>query len=313
MQMGEITSKLMPIIILIALGKLMNKKQMMKQSTIDEIKSFIINIALSSVLFIAFVNMELRREYFLVFIMVFITLCIQYILGFLLNRVKWIKHPVVPFITSGCTYGLLGIPLFAALFGIENVGKISILGVGHEFFIWLVFYTIMRMNLRQERISIGIAKAVIKSPTIISIALGILFNMLGLGEWLRSNPIATGVYTTLEYLANLATPLILIIIGYGLNLEKKYMKESLKLLSIRMLSMLSIGYAVKFLVIDKIMQPDILFNYAYFIFFILPPPLSLSIFIGTYSNKENEALTNNTVVLNTVVSISIFALFVILK
>ncbi len=311
--MGEITSKLMPIIILIALGKLMHQKQLMKQSTIDEIKKFIINIALSSVLFLAFINMELRREYFLVFIIIFITLCLQYALGFLLNSVKWIKHPVLPFVTSGCTYGLLGIPLFAALFGIENVGKISILGVGHEFFIWLVFYTIMRMNLRQEKISLGIAAEVIKSPTIISIALGILFNVLGLGEWLRSNPVATGIYTTLEYLSNLATPLILIIIGYGLKLKKKYMKESLKLLAIRMLTMLSISYAVKFLIIDRIMQPDILFNYAYFIFFILPPPLSLSIFIGTYSNKENEELTNNTVVLNTVVSIAIFALFVILK
>jgi|GEM_PF-4925638 len=62
--MGEIISKLIPILCLISLGKLIQKKQLMKQSSIDELKKFIINIALSAVLFIAFINMELKKEYF---------------------------------------------------------------------------------------------------------------------------------------------------------------------------------------------------------------------------------------------------------
>lgn len=311
--MGEIISKLIPILVLIALGKLLHQKELMKQSTIDEMKKFIINFALSAVLFLAFINMELKKEYFLIFLIIFITLCLQFVIGFLLNRIKCIRHPLVPFITAGCTYGLLGIPLYAAIFGIENVGKISILGVGHEFFIWIVFYTVMRMQFTKEKFSISIAKEVVKSPLIISIALGMLFNVLGLGSWIQVNPFAMGLYIALQYLANLATPLILIIIGFGLNLKKNHMKASIKLLIIRMVTMLSVGYAVKFLIIDRIMPPDILFDYAYFTFFIIPPPLSLSLFIGTYSNKENEELANNTVVLNTVVSIVLFVIFVMFK
>lgn len=245
------------------------------------------------------------------FIIIFITLCIQYALGYLINRIKALHHPVVPFITSGCTYGLLGLPLYAAIFGIENVGKISILGIGHEFFVWIIFYTGMRMYYKNEKISWEIGKELIKSPTIISITLGIVFNLLGLGDWLQSSSVSLGIYTTLQYLANLATPLILIIIGFGLNLQKRYMKESLKLLAIRMLVMLTVGYTVKFFIINRIMPADTLFDYAYFVFFIIPPPLSLPIFIGTYSNKENEELANNTVVLNTIVSIALFITFIL--
>ena len=50
--------------------------------------------------------------------------------------------------------------------------------------------------------------------------LGITFNVIGLGIKIQNNPITSGLYATLKSLADLATPLILIIVGYGLKLNE---------------------------------------------------------------------------------------------
>ncbi|AOT72128.1 AEC family transporter [Geosporobacter ferrireducens] len=309
--MADIFARIIPILLLISIGQYFQYKNTFQQSTIDEIKHFITNVALSAVLFIAFINMELKAEYFMVFVIVFILLNVLFFSGFMVSKIKGMNHPLIPFIVTGNSFGLLGIPLFTTVFGAENVGKLSILGVGHEFFIWLVFITILRVKFREEKISFVVMKDIIKSPLIISIALGILFNITGLGTFIQENPFSKGFYITLQYLSSLATPLILIIIGYGLKFDKRYMKESVYFLFIRMILGFVIGYAFKMLIIDRIMSPDPIFNYAYFTFLILPPPLSLPIFMGTYSTKEHEELANNVVVVSTVFSIVLYILFVL--
>lgn len=308
--MADIFARIIPILLLISIGRYFRYKGTFQQSSIDEIKHFITNVALSAVLFIAFINMELRAEYFLVFVIVFILLILLFFSGFMLNKIQKINHPLIPFAVTGNSFGLLGIPLFTTVFGIEHVDKLSILGVGHEFFIWLVFITVLRVKFREEKISLAVMKDVIKSPLIISIALGILFNITGLGTFIQENPFSKGFYITLQYLSNLATPLILIIIGYGLKFDKRYMKESVRFLLIRMILVFMIGYSFKMLLIDRILPPDPIFNYAYFTFLILPPPLSLPIFMGTYSTREHEELANNVVVVSTVFTIALYILFV---
>ncbi len=309
--MTDIISKIIPIIFLILLGSHFRFNNILRQSTVDEVKKIVIDVAFSAVLFITFLNMEIKKEYFLVSIIIFILLSIFYFAGLAFNLIKTISHPLLPFITSGFAFGFLGIPLFSTVFGSENLGKLSILGIGHEFFIWLVLYTILRIKLGNQRFSIGVAKQIIKSPAIISIVFGIVFNLTGFRTSIHSNSIMKGFYIMVEYLSSLSTPLILIIIGYGLKLNKKYMVQSIKFLIIRFTVILTVGYVFKYLIIDKVIVSEQIFNYAYFTFLILPPPLSLPIFIGAYSTKEHEELANNTVVLNTVVSIIIFILFVL--
>lgn len=309
--MTNFISKIIPILLLISLGSFFRYKKIIQQNTVNEIKKIVIDVAFSAVLFITFLNMELKREYFLVSLAVFLLLFIFYIFGLGFNKIKKLNHPLLPFITSGFAFGFLGIPLFSTIFGIENLGKLSILGIGHEFFIWIVFYTLLRIKLGDKKFSIGVVKQIITSPAIISIILGIIFNLAGFGTSIHNNSITKGIYITIEYLSNISTPLILIIIGYGLRFNKKYMVQSIKFLIIRFITILSIGYTFKVLIINKIMVADQIFDYAYFTFLTLPSPLSLPIFVGAYSKKENEELANNTVVLNTVVSIAIFILFVL--
>jgi predicted permease len=291
--MGEIISKVIPIFLLIALGYIIKQKNLVKQESMDELKNGVINIALPALLFITFRDMTLKKEYFLVIFVVFILLIILYNIGNLLNRIKSISHPLVPFIVTSFTFGLLGIPLFSSVFGVENLEKILIFGVAHEFFIWFIFYTLLKMKFNNERFSIDTIKGFLNSPLIISIILGLLLNIMKVEKIFFENTLFMGVDITLNYLSSLATPIILIIIGFGLKINKIYIKQSMKLFLIR------------------IITNDPLFDYAYFTFLILPPPYSLSIFVDKYANGEYSEIANNVVVIHTIACITIFVLFVL--
>lgn len=309
--MSEIISKIIPIFLLIALGYIIKQKNWVRQESMDELKDGVINIALPALLFITFRDMTLKKEYFLVIFIFFILLIVLYRIGLLLNKVKAISHPLVPFIVTSFTFGLLGIPLFGSVFGMENLEKISIFGVAHEFFVWFVFYTLLKMKFNNERFSRDTIKGFITSPLIISIILGLFLNITGTYKIFFENTFFIGVDITLNYLSSLATPIILIIIGFGLKLNKIYIKQSMKLFLIRIITILTIGYIFKIFIINKIITNDPLFDYAYFTFLILPPPYSLSIFVGKYANREYSEIANNVVVIHTIACIAIFVLFVL--
>ncbi|MGO1479341.1 AEC family transporter [Senegalia sp. (in: firmicutes)] len=309
--MSEIISKIIPIFLLIALGYIIKQKNLVKQETMNELKDGVINIALPALLFITFRDMTLKKEYFLVMIATFILLIVLYRAGILINKIKAISHPLVPFVTTSFTFGLLGIPLFASVFGMENLEKISIFGVAHEFFVWFVFYTLLKMKFSNERFSRDTIKGFISSPLVISIILGLLLNILGLDKIFFENTLFMGIDITLNYLSNIATPIILIIIGFGLKLNKIYLKQSMKLFAIRITTILVIGYIFKIFIINKIISNDPLLDYAYFTFLILPPPLSLSLFVDKYAGREYSEIANNVVVIHTIVCVIMFVIFAI--
>lgn len=309
--MSEIISKIIPIFLLIALGYIIKQKNLVKQETMNELKDGVINIALPALLFITFRDMTLKKEYFLVMIATFILLIVLYRAGILINKIKAISHPLVPFVTTSFTFGLLGIPLFASVFGMENLEKISIFGVAHEFFVWFVFYTLLKMKFSNERFSRDTIKGFISSPLVISIILGLLLNILGLDKIFFENTLFMGIDITLNYLSNIATPIILIIIGFGLKLNKIYLKQSMKLFAIRITTILIIGYIFKIFIINKIISNDPLLDYAYFTFLILPPPLSLSLFVDKYAGREYSEIANNIVVIHTIVCVIMFVIFAI--
>lgn len=309
--MTGVMTNVIPIILLILLGYIIRVKSLLKEETMHGIKKLVLDISLPAILFSTFLNMHFEKGYFLVIFISFAMLCTFFLLGFLINKIKPLYHPMNPFISSAFCFGLLGIPLFGTVFGVENLGKISILGVGNELFCWLVYYNTLEFRFNDKKFSIHIIKELFKSPLLISIFVGILFNLLGLANLFKSNALLIGVYTTIQYIANLGTPLILLIIGFTLKFNKEYTKKSIIFVISRTIVILSVGYLVKFLIIDRLISNDTLFNYAYFTFLILPLPFSLPIFASKHC-KEYEELVNNTVVLSTILCIIVFIVFILL-
>lgn len=305
--MEEAIVKIIPILLLITFGKLMRSKNWIDSQTADTLKSGIIRIGLPIVLFLTFKDMTLEKEFLFLSLISFFMLTVFYVIGSLVNRIAKINNPALPFLATGFSFGLLGVPLFGGVYGIDHLSELSILGIGNEFFLWFLYITLLRHHFGKESFSIKAISGFLRSPLIIAILTGLLLNLSGLHRYFDQLIILKGLNRTLESLATMTTPLMLIIIGYGIKLEKPSLVVAARLLLIRLIIVFALGYMVKLLVIDPFLHPDsTIFNLAFFTFLILPPPFSLAIFMGEYCSEDETTIVNNTVVLSTLACLVLF-------
>lgn len=311
--MTEAISKIIPIITLILIGVYARRQEWLDKVTVANVKKGLVSVALPAVLFNAFMTMDLKAEYLFLSVLFFVFMIVLLMVGQLLNKNKKLSHPALPFLMTGFAFGLLGIPMLGGVYGMENVGGLSVLGVGHEFFAWFVYVTVIKHQLGNEKFSVQTIKDFVKSPLIISIVAGLLINVIGLRPILEGFFLTSGLLNTITMLASITTPLILIIVGYGMSFETHYMKKSIQLLVFRLVFVFTLGYLLKMLLIDPLFHMNDLFDMSYYTFLILPPPFMLVIFIAQYDTEESAIVANNTIVLNTLFTIVAFSVGVVVE
>ncbi len=304
--MIAVLSKVLPLLLLILGGVILKRTEYIQPSSLADIKKLVINVSLPAILFRTFVYMELGADQFYITVAVIVMLFLFYGGGWLVHKLFIKDDPFLPYTTTAFSFGLLSIPLFATVFGAENLSVISILGMGHELFIWIAFYNMMKMRFGGESVGLRDVLAIFRSPLVLSVLLGIVFNIIGFASWVEAYPLLGAIDQSLVYLAGLATPLILFIIGFTLKINPDHLGKSLQYLAIRYVIILVIGYAMKFLVIDLIAPPSDLFNHAYYTFLITSPPFSLPIFAEQYAGRVQAEVTNNLVVLSIFMSLILY-------
>jgi len=304
--MLQIISKIFPIIVLFTIGIFIRKNNYLSILGMKEIKKLVVNISLPAVLFKAFFIMKFDIKFLKLSLITTCLLVFMYFLGFLIYKLKFISSNMSPFFSSGFAFGLIGIPLFSIMYGEENLGLFSIIGLGHEFFIWFIYYSLVNMKLYNHKFSISYCKGFFKSPLIISIGLGLFFNQLGVNELINTNYFVKGIFSAITYVGSLATPLILISIGYSSKISLKNSKETFKLIIARFICVISTGIIFKIFVINNFFEPTWLLNVSYTTLFVLPPVYSLTVFLGVAGDTKNEELISNATIIYTLISIILF-------
>jgi predicted permease len=307
---SEIVVKLSPVFLLIGTGVAVRKLKLFSPGTIDEFKKLIINLSLPAILFFAFLEIELHISYVAVFVLVFGVCCVLYALGFVIKKALRMQNRYVPFLTTGFEFGMMGAVLFGAAFGLENIKFIGLIGLGHEFFIWFVYVTLLKIATQGKSNVPETLKNFLTSPVIIAILLGLLCNALGLKAFLEGFIISKAVFQSLKYLAGLTVPLILIVIGYNLRFESGLFKKGIPFILSRMAVILVFVFLIDFFVFNMLFHFDPLLSAALFTFFILPPPFILPLFINK-EEKEDMASVNGILLLYTIVSIGVFSAYFI--
>lgn len=306
--MLQIISKIFPIITLFTIGILIRKKEYLSIIGMNDLKKLVVNISLPAVLFKAFFIMKFDFKFLKLSLVIICLLVFMYFIGVLIYKLKFTSSEMSPFFSSGFAFGLIGIPLFSIMYGEENLGLFSIIGLGHEFFIWFIYYSLVNMKLYNHKFSISYCKGFFKSPLIISIVLGLIFNQLGMNKLLHTNYFVNGIFSSISYIGSLATPLILISIGYSSKISLKHSKETLRLIMSRFICTLISGILFKIFIIDNFFEPTWLLNVSYTTLFVLPPVYSLTVFLGVAGDSKNEELISNATIIYTLISIFLFIL-----
>lgn len=308
-QISQILSRILPIILLILLGRTIRRTGFLPENTIEDLKKLVVNLALPAVLFISFLNTELRVAYLAIFAFTFL-LCVALLgLGYLLRRRLHGEHPYFPFLITGFEYGMLGISLFGSIYGLENIGYIAVVDLGHEIFIWFVFLAFLLQQRQGTQNAGQLVATFFRSPVIIGILAGIILNLAGLRELLYNLPLlGTAVITTLEFLGNLTIPLILIIIGYGIKFDQQGVREASTVVMIRLGLLIPLALVANRFLIRDLLQLNPLFEAALFTLFILPPPFIIPLYMRPDLPAEKRYV-NNVLTLHTVVSITVYTIY----
>ncbi|ONI46557.1 hypothetical protein AN640_03155 [Candidatus Epulonipiscium fishelsonii] len=307
--MLEMIGKVLPIIFLFILGVWFKYSGFILDQSMKDIKKIVLNVALPCVLCNTFLNMEVKPEHGILVILTLILLALFMICSKLLNSIPIFHYKYNVYVSTGYGFGLMGMTLFIMMFGAENLEMFSVMGLAHEFFIWVIYYILFRVEMKQEKIDIYMFINVFKSPIILGILVGLLANFTGISTYLNLNPIGQGILSTMDYLSNISAPFILISLGYGTNINKKYLKESFKLIIVRALTIITVGIGVKVLLIDNLMPQSLLLDVSYIAFIAMPPMLILPLLISQIEGeKEHEEIVSSTMGICSIFNIIIFVL-----
>lgn len=307
----QIINRVLPIIFIIFLGYGIRQKGFLTESTIDALRKIVVNLALPAVLFTSFLGIELKPAYFVLFGFTFLLCILLFFLGRFLKKQLGIRYTYFPYLVTGFEYGMLGISLFGGAYGLEKIGYIAVADLGHEIFIWFVFLPLLLIKRDGAQNPTEIIKSFLSAPVVIAILTSLLLNVLGTREALYRLPVTGALMTTLEFLGGLSIPLILIIVGYGIKINRNGLREALQVAIIRLAILIPLALIVNIYLIRSLLMLDPFFEAALFTLLILPPPFIVPLYAKSNLPSTEKAYINNVLAAHTVISIGIYIIYFI--
>jgi predicted permease len=286
---------------------------MVKESGIKTLKMLIVTVFLPSSLFFAFLGADLDSKYLILPAIVILLCFLLYLAGTLLKKLKLLDSIYSSEYFTGFEFGMVGIALFSGIFGAAALPVISLIGLGHEFFIWFIYLPLLKSHSAEYRTNfLEILISFIKSPIIIAILSAIIMNKAGIGPVLLDNFITGGILTAVNWFSRVTVSVVLIVLGCSLNFKHLKIAESLKYIFLRYAFVALTAIPAFFLVTRLIPNLPPLFMYAWITFFILPPPYIIPIYVPESHKKENNFLSN-TIMLYTLTSLTVYIAFLFLN
>lgn len=306
MQYVEALFKVLPVILLILTGIFLRKKQFIGLETVQDIKKLVVDITLPALLFLAFSGVNIEPPHLIIVAIVFGACLLALFLGRKIQPWSGIATPQFPMLMSGFEAGMMGYAIFSAVYGAENVFKFGIIDLGQVLFVFFVLVPALQA-LTDPQPFAHTARNFIKTPVILAILGGILLSMTGLMARLSSFPLFASLTDTLTLISSVTTPLVALIIGYEMRLQKGDLAGPLRSIAIRMAFWVPFALLLSYGVIDRWLNLEKGFQAAVMTMFVLPPPFVIPIFMKE-NRQDEQAYVVNSLSLATLVTLFAFAI-----
>jgi predicted permease len=310
--MSDIISQVLPIPLLIAMGYGLRRTELISQGTVGDLRKIVVNLALPAVLFTSFLEVDFDANDAAIVVVTFAICVVLHGAGRVLQPRFGAGHEYFPFLMTGFESGMLGISLFGSAYGLSRVGYFAVVDLGHELYIWFVFLALLLARRDGIQTPGRLLGAFIRSPVIIAILAGIAASLLGWRDALYDGLIVGGVMNTLVFLAALTVPLILLIVGYGISLDRQGAREALIPVSIRLAIVLPFALLLPVLLMNSLLDGNEYAQAALFTLLILPPPFIIPLYMKP-GMRDEQRYVNNVLSLYTIISIGLFVAYVALN
>ncbi|MBP3426819.1 MAG: hypothetical protein J6M47_00995 [Clostridia bacterium] len=297
-----VLEKALPVFVMLAIGMLCRRKQLISRAGIDAMKSFAVNITLPAVMLSAFATASYSRESLIVPLVIFAVCVLMLVLGRVLCGVMKISGRLSPYLASGFEAGMLGYALFALLFPQEPTSSFAMVDLGQVLFVFTLYKALLagQGGLR------GVIREAAHAPTVWAIGAGIVIGASGLYAAMQPIGLARVLDAVTDFVSAPTSAVILLTIGYDLVPAEIQWKKTARLAVLRL--GVSAAALLLVLLVDRLLLGVMMHPGALVLMFILPPPYVLPVFADV---EEERADVSSALSSLTLISLILFMLLTV--
>lgn len=298
----KIAQMVVPVIIMICLGWVCRRKQYIDSRGLAGLKGLIGNITLPAVLFNAFLTAEYNMRVLLVFAVVYTGFGIALGFGFLTRRLVKPYDRFMPFLLTCAEGGMLGYALFALIAGSGATSVFATVDIGQTVFAYTVFMSGLKiMDGRKTGVK-DVLCSLASNKACIGMAAGILLGVSGAGRVVLGSAVGGIVKDLISFITAPTAGVILIIVGYELELKKELLGPVFKTVCLR-LGILAAVLAAGSFVIFTVTPFDKELFMAMLLMYSLPAPFIIPLYADT---GRDGAYISTTLSVGTLMTVLFF-------
>lgn len=207
---------IVPIFAAIGLGIFARRKELLTQKEVKGFQQFVMNFGLPCTLFNSCLTSSFGTETVTSMALVLPTLLISSLWAFRFGKKKYAYHNF-PFLFTAKESGMVGIPLFMTLFGVDQAYRMGILDVAQSLIAIPVLAILSAASDENPTVK-GIVGQVFRSPLLIMSLLGLTLNLTGIADILDRAGVLPVITETTGFLAQPVSALMLFSVGYNFSL-----------------------------------------------------------------------------------------------
>lgn len=300
----EVLEIVLPVLAMIILGILCRKWKLLDQSGVNNMKTLVTNIMLPVAIFHALATAEYSGKIGILVLIMFVMLLISFGAGFWMKR--FMDEPYkkyLPFLICIYEGGMMAYPLYTSLCGSENLSQIAVLDIAGLLFGFSVYMGMLGQTENGEKINAkSLFYSALRTPAFIGTVLGIIVGLTRMITRLLDSPFGNCYLSVENILTTAITPIILIVVGYSMELAPELISPCLKTILLRVL-LQAVMIAGVLMAVKYSVGGSRLLNLAVITYMSSPATFSMQTFLR---KKESSAYASTTNSLYCVVSILVY-------
>ena len=209
---------IVPIFVAVGLGMFAKQKTLVTAEQMGGLQQFVMKFGLPCVVFNSCYGAAISAESLTSMVMVAPLMMGGCAWAFAARKKRFPYHNF-PMMFSSQETGMLGIPLFITLFGMEHAYRIGVLDVAQSV-VAIPCIAILAADAGKNPSVSEIAKKVLKSPLLIMSVTGLVLNLSGAAAWMNGVGIGGIITETTGFISQPVSAAMLFSVGYNFSLQK---------------------------------------------------------------------------------------------
>lgn len=217
-QLLRIAQVVLPILVAVALGMLARHRAVMSEQDVRGLQQFVMKFGLPCVIFNSCLTAEIGSESLTSMVLVLPSVLLGTLWAFRARK-KQLPYHNLPQLFCAQETGMLGIPLFMILFGVDQAYRMGVLDIAQAL---TAHPTIAILAAASEKnpSTRSVIKNVLTSPLLIMSLLGLTLNLIGVSGWLDDLGLLNVLTECTGFLGQPISALMIFAVGYNFSLEK---------------------------------------------------------------------------------------------